>query len=290
MSIRAAVNIGTLTSRLLVSGLFLGLIILEPSTAASQQSNAANQAPNTGQDFFKPPANLFQLLYGYRTAPGSGDATVTTDTLNLRLDHRIDLSQQSFIALRTDLPLLAKNPITSGNPNGDYLYGIGDFDAQALYIYDFDKRWAAGFGARVIAPTGWDVLSSGKWQIMPIAGFRYGLSEFSSGSFLEPFARYDVSFAGDPSKRNISNLQLAPFFNLGLPDRWFIAFYPSADIRVNFGDPVAGQTGRLFIPLDARVGRNLTDQVALSLEVGVPIIKDYPVYNFKTEVRLNVTY
>jgi hypothetical protein len=211
MSIRAAVNIGTLTSRLLVSGLFLGLIILEPSTAASQQSNAANQAPNTGQDFFKPPANLFQLLYGYRTAPGSGDATVTTDTLNLRLDHRIDLSQQSFIALRTDLPLLAKNPITSGNPDGDYLYGIGDFDAQALYIYDFDKRWAAGFGARVIAPTGWDVLSSGKWQIMPIAGFRYGLSEFSSGSFLEPFARYDVSFAGDPSKRNISNLQLAPF-------------------------------------------------------------------------------
>jgi hypothetical protein len=290
MSIRPAVNIGTSTSRLLVSGLFLGLIILEPSTAASQQSNAANQAPNTGQDFFKPPANLFQLLYGYRTAPGSGDATVTTDTLNLRLDHRIDLSQQSFIALRTDLPLLAKNPITSGNPDGDYLYGIGDFDAQALYIYDFDKRWAAGFGARVIAPTGWDVLSSGKWQIMPIAGFRYGLSEFSSGSFLEPFARYDVSFAGDPSKRNISNLQLAPFFNLGLPDRWFIAFYPSADIRVNFGDPVAGQTGRLFIPLDARVGRNLTDHVALSLEVGVPIIKDYPVYNFKTEVRLNVTY
>jgi hypothetical protein len=215
MSIRAAVNIGTLTSRLLVSGLFLGLIILEPSTAASQQSNAANQAPNTGQDFFKPPANLFQLLYGYRTAPGSGDATVTTDTLNLRLDHRIDLSQQSFIALRTDLPLLAKNPITSGNPDGDYLYGIGDFDAQALYIYDFDKRWAAGFGARVIAPTGWDVLSSGKWQIMPIAGFRYGLSEFSSGSFLEPFARYDVSFAGDPSKRNISNLQLARFSTLG---------------------------------------------------------------------------
>jgi hypothetical protein len=134
MSIRPAVNIGTLTSRLLVSGLFLGLIILEPSTAASQQSNAANQAPNTGQDFFKPPANLFQLLYGYRTAPGSGDATVTTDTLNLRLDHRIDLSQQSVIALRTDLPLLAKNPITSGNPNGDYLYGMGDFDAQALYI------------------------------------------------------------------------------------------------------------------------------------------------------------
>ena len=233
-------------------------------------------------------------MYGYKTAPGSGGtagstATVTTDTVDLRFDHRVDLSQQSMIALRADLPLLAKNPITSGNPNGDYLYGLGDADAQAIFIHDFDARWAAGFGARLIAPTGGDTLGSGKWQIMPIAGFRYGLSEISPGSYLEPFARYDVSFAGDPSKRNISNLQLAPFLNIGLPDRWFVAFYPSADIRINFGDPVPGQTGRLFLPFDARVGRDLTDQIALSLEIGVPIIKDYPVYNFKAQVRLNVT-
>jgi hypothetical protein len=28
----------------------------------------------------------------------------------------------------------------------------------------------------------------------------------------------------------------------------------------------------------------------MSVEIGVPIIKDYPVYNFKTQVRLNLTY
>jgi hypothetical protein len=256
---------------------------------------ADTQVPNTGQDLFKPPKNLFQLMYEYRTAPGSGNTpgsidTVTTDTLNLRLDHRIDLSQQSLLALRSDLPLLAKNPITSSNPDGDYLYGIGDADVQTVYVYNFDKRWAAGLGARLTAPTGGDTLGSGKWQIMPVAGFRYSLSEITSGSYLEPFTRYAVSFAGDPSKRNISNLQLAPYFNLGLPDQWFISFYPSADIRVNFGDPITGQTGRLFLPFDARVGRNLTNHVALSLEVGVPIVKDYPVYNFKAQMRLNVTY
>jgi hypothetical protein len=287
--------VGISFAQLLMSVLLLSLIILAPSDAASQQANAASEAPNTGQDLFRPPANLFQLLYGYRTAPGGGAspgsiATVTTDTVGLRLDHRVDLSPQSMIAIRTDLPLLAKDPINSGNPNGDYLYGIGDADAQALYIYSFDTRWAAGFGARVIAPTGWEALSSGKWQVMPIAGFRYALPELSSGSFLEPFVRYDASFAGDPSRRNISNLQLAPYFNVNLPDRWFVALYPSADIRVNFGDPVTGQTGRLFLPFDARVGRNLTDHMALSLEIGVPIIKDYPVYNFKAEVRLNLTY
>jgi hypothetical protein len=281
-------------SWLLASGFCAALMIFNPGGAASQQRSAPAQAPNTGEDFFKPPANMFQLLYGYQTAPGSGDAngslaTVTTDRVELRLDHRVDLSQQSLIALRSDLPLLAKNPITSSNPNGDYLYGLGDADAQAIFVYNFNKRWAAGFGARVIAPTG-GTLDSGKWQIMPIAGFRYELSEVSRGSYFEPFARYDESFAGDPSKRNISNLQLAPYLNIGLPENWFVALYPSADIRINFGDPVPGQTGRLFLPLDARIGRNLTDHIALSLEIGVPIIKDYPVYNFKAELRLNVTY
>lgn len=273
----------------------VGLITLNPGDVASQQLNAPDQGSNTGQDFFKPPQNLFQWLYSYRTAPGSEGtagslATTTTDTVDLRFDHRVDFSQQSMIALRSDLPLLAKNPITSGNPNGDYLYGMGDADAQAVFVYDFDKRWAVGLGARVIAPTGGDVLGSGKWQIMPIAGFRHGLPEVSPGSYFEPFARYDVSFAGDPAKRNISNLQLAPFLNIGLPDRWFVAFYPSADIRINFGDAVPGQTGRLFLPFDAKIGRDLTDHIALSLEIGVPMIKDYPVYNFKAEVRLNVTY
>ena len=282
-------------ARLVVGGAFLLSVTLRPTIATSQEANAQDQSPTTSQDVFKPPQNLFQLRYEYRTAPGSGStpgsiATVTTDQIRLRLDHRIDLSQQSLLVLRSDLRVVAKDPITSGNPNGDYLYGLGDTDIQAVYAYNFNSRWAAGFGSRLIAPTGGDTLGSGKWQIMPIAGFRYGLSEISSGSYFEPYARYDVSFAGDPTKRNISNLQLAPLFTLGLPETWFISFYPSADIRVNFGDPVTGQTGRLFLPFDARVGRKLNDHTALSFEVGVPIIKDYPVYNFKAEVRLNVTF
>ena len=277
----------------IVVGVFFAFLTLRPTIAMSQEANA--QAQGTAPEVFKPPENLFQLMYQYRTAPGSGrtrgsTATVTTDEIRLRLDHRIDLSQQSLLVLRSDLRVVAKDPITSSNPNGDYLYGLGNADIQAVYAYNFNSRWAAGFGSRLIAPAGGDTLTSGKWQIMPIAGFRYGLSEISSGSYFEPYARYGVSFAGDPTKRNISNLQLAPLWTLGLPETWFISFYPSPDIRVNFGDPVTGQTGRLFLPFDARVGRKLNDHTALSFEVGVPIIKDYPVYNFKAQVRLNVTF
>jgi hypothetical protein len=265
-----------------------------PPIPATQEAGPPEQADNPGDDFDRP-LNLFQLLYGYRTAPGRGAqkgaiGTVTTDTLNFRLDHRIDIDPQWRVGLRADLPLLAKNPISAENPAGEYLYGLGDADVQAALIHDLNARWTVGAGARLITPTGDDALGSGKWQIMPGFAVRYALSEFNANSYLEPLLRYDVSFAGDPSKRNISNLQFAPTFNLGLPDRWFFTFYPSADIRVNYGPPVTGQTGRLFLPFDARIGRKLSEDLALSLEVGLPIIKDYPVYDFKTQVRLNLTF
>jgi hypothetical protein len=279
----------------LIGGCLFAVVTLWPTVAASQEASSQDQNANTGNDLFRPPPNLFQMMYQYKTAPGSGstpDSTreVTTDMLNLRFDHSFDLASQWILALRSDLPLLAKNPVTSGNPDGDYLHDLGDADLQAILVHDLDQRWTVGFGARLTAPTGGETLGSGKWQIMPGAGVRYALPEINSSSYLEPLVRYDVSFAGDPTRKNISNLQFAPTFNLGLPDRWFITFYPSADIRINFGDPITGQTGRLFLPFDVRIGRKLSDNAALSVEVGVPIIKDYPVYDFKTEVRLNVTY
>jgi hypothetical protein len=281
--------------RALIGGCLLAILALWSDVAAAQGAPSQDQNANTGNDLFRPPANLFQMMYDYKTAPGSGSQPgstrdVTTETLNLRMDHSLDLAPMWILALRADLPLLAKNPLSYSNPDGDYLSGIGDADVQALIIHNLDQRWTVGFGARLITPTGDDTLGSGKWQIMPGAGFRYALWEINSSSYFEPVVRYDVSFAGDPTRRNISNLQFAPTFNLGLPDHWFITFYPSPDIRINYGDPITGQTGRLFLPFDARIGRRLSKNTALSFELGVPIIKDYPVYNLKTQVRLNVTY
>jgi hypothetical protein len=215
---------------------------------------------------------------------------VTTETQKLRADQAVALTNQWTLALREDLPYVLKNPITASNPAGDYLNGVGDADVQAALIYDIDARWAVGFGARLIAPTGDSEIGSGKWQIMPVVGARYALPEISRGSYFEPLLWYDVSFAGDPSKKNISNLRFEPTLHLALPDHWFVTFYPSPDIRVNYGDPVAGQTGRLFLPFDFQIGRKLTSNLTVSLEVGVPIIKDYPVYDFKTTARLNMSF
>jgi len=266
----------------------------EASSAGSENSGQDTGQDNTGQDFTSP-QNLFQLRYQYKTAPGTGSLkgtirTVTTDTLYLRSDFTFDLGSPWKVVFRTDLPFVAKNPISSDHPSGDYLYGVGDADFQAALIEQINQQWAAGGGLRIIAPTGPDNITSGKWQMMPIVGARTMLPELSAGSYFEGIVRYDLSFAGDPTKKNISNLQLWPMLNISLPDHWFFVLYPSADIRVNYGDPVTGQTGRLFLPFDFSVGRSLSKNFTVSLEIGVPIVKDYPVYDFKTTTRLNMKF
>ncbi|MGA8690463.1 MAG: transporter [Methyloceanibacter sp.] len=261
---------------------------------ASQETSTEEDAEYNDQDFTRP-LSLFQLRFEYKTTPGSGGAPgttrqVTSDITTLRADQRIDLAPQWALALRTDLPFLAKNPITPDNPDADYQFGLGDADLQLALVHEIDARWGAGVGARLIAPTGTDDLGSGKWQIMPGFAVRYMLPEIGSESYFVPLLRYDVSFAGNPSKKDISNLQFAPTLNIGLPNDWFFTFYPSPDIRVNYGDPVTGQTGRLFLPFDAMIGREMAKNMVLSLEVGVPMVKEYPVYDFKTEARLNVKF
>jgi len=265
-----------------------------PTDETDQEIISQDVVDNPGGDFSRP-TDLFQIRSEYKTAPGSGAqkgtiTEVTTERLTFRLDQKYDIAPQWVLGLRTDLPFATKDPINSYNPSGDFVYGIGDADVQAALINTINARWKFGFGSRLYAPTGGDVLGSGKWQIVPGFAVRYALPEVGWGSYIEPLVRYDQSFAGDPARKSISNLQIQPTFNLGLRDNWFIQFYPSPDVRWNFGPPATGQTGRLFLPFDASFGRKVADNMALSLEIGVPIIKEYPVYNFKTEARLNLNF
>jgi hypothetical protein len=275
------------------SGARAGCIIalsLFISTEAKSQTTTQNLAMDAGAlDFFRPPPNLFQMRDSYTTAPNS-PRKVTTETLNLRYDHAFDLQSGWILNTRSDLPLIGKNPINDLNPTGDFVHGIGDADIQAVLIKNINQRWAFGIGMRLVVPTGDELLGAGKWQAMPIVGARLGLPEISEGSYFRPLLRYAASVAGDPTQRNIRNLQFAPTLKINLPDQWYVALFPSPDIRVNYGDPIVGQTGRWFVPFDVRVGRKFTNNIALSLEVGVPIVKDYPLYDFKTQLRLDVTY
>jgi Putative MetA-pathway of phenol degradation len=215
-----------------VIGIVLAGLAAVPTAAVAQQAaaSAAGGPQDADQDLGGAPegdvlnrTNLLQLFYSVKTAPGSGPngtiRTVTTDTFKLRADTSVPLSSDWQLALRSDLPFVAKDPLNSSNPNADFLDGLGDADVQAALIHEVNARWTTGFGARLIMPTGdWDDgLGSGRWQIMPIAGVRYALPEISPGTYFEPVVRYDESFAGYPPRKSISNLQFAPMVNFSRP-------------------------------------------------------------------------
>jgi Putative MetA-pathway of phenol degradation len=198
--------------------------------------------------------------------------------------------------LASELTLLAQVPVkaettTTFEPSSvNHEFGLGDAAIQAYVAHDLNERWAVGAGTRLVARTADDDLGTGKWQIMPGFGVRCSLPEWREDSYFVPVVRYAMSFAGDPTARRISEPQIAPTLNIDLPGPWFITFFPSNDIRINFGQPKSGQTGRLFLPFDALIGAKFTNTLQISLEGSVPIVKEYPVYNFKTELRVRVLF
>ena len=117
------------TLKLLGTFISLMIVLMLPQLACAQNANAtpptasqddnAQEPPYNGDDATRP-LNLIQLRYTYKTAPGT-TRSVTTNTLTLRADRRIDLTPDWQLAFRTDLPALATNPITSETPTGTFV-------------------------------------------------------------------------------------------------------------------------------------------------------------------------
>ena len=255
---------------------------------APQASNSEADAQNNGYDYTRP-QNSLTLRLRDREISGS-DTRTDRDFGVVQLTGRSWLDQDWELGWLAQTEVLNKITASPDPSNVENAFGLGDSTFQAALIHTLSERWAFGFGARLETPTAQDDLGSGKWQIMPGAAVRYSITEWGADSYFVPFVRYAISFNGNPAKRTISEPQIAPTLNISLPERWFLTLYPSNDIRINYGDPISGQTGRLFLPADFAIGRNLNDKVLLSLEIGVPIIKDYPVYDFKTELRMVIKY
>ena len=236
-----------------------------------------------GLDFTRP-LRSFEIRGQYRTSsrPNSQtDQWIET----LRYNSRLDLSGGWKFGYLAQVPVVEKTTTTFNPPNTSGETGLSGAEFQGALLHEINRYWAFGIGARFAAP-GEAGLGSGKWQVMPGFGVRYSFLDFGPDTYFVPVVRYAVSVAGDPTKRNISEPQIAPTLNVGLPDRWFVTLYPSNDIRINYGDPVPGQNGRLFLPFDVAIGRNVTDKLVVSLEASAPIVDAYPVYKFKTELRI----
>jgi hypothetical protein len=265
---------------------------LEIDGNQSAKPDADQQSENyVGSQDITRPRNQLDIRYRYRSS-GQPENWTQQGRLLVRLTTKVKLGEGWRLGLLAEAPFQDRTTKTTETSDAGFTtttvnkYGIGDAALQGFLAHDLSKNLAVAFGARGEAPSGSGSLGTGKWQFMPGLGMRYSFTELGPDTFFTPVIRYALSVAGDPDRRNIRQLQISPSFNIGLSDRWFVTFYPSYDVRINVGPEISGQRGRLFVPFDVAFGREIAKGLQLSLEVAVPIIRDFPVYNFKTELKI----
>jgi hypothetical protein len=262
-----------------------------PALGGSDEDILSNQ---TGDDPTQPLGKI-ELLDRFTTAPGPGAVVgttkqVDTNTPFARIEEPFRIAPQWELAFRVEVPAVWTNLVTPENPGGQVISGFGNVLTQGWFVYEIDPRWAVAAGVQAIAPTSTNGVASDSWEEVTGAVVRVMLPEISQGSYFAPQVRYGVDFAGNDEGPMLRQLRLMPTFNINLPHDLFFTLFPSPDIRWNYGTPVYGQTGRFFLPLNFMVGWKPTPHTIISAEFGVPIIKDFPVYTFKTQLRVGYLF
>ncbi len=239
----------------------------------------AGEEVNTGQDPTKPVTRL-DIRYKYQDLPGG----FTNNLITFRVDKPVPLSDSGWtLSLRVDAPVAYNDVPSRDNPNGDREFGMSDSLFQALLItppLGDDKRWALAFGTQVLFPTGsQDQFGTGKWQLAPTAAVRMAWPEVSKGSFFALLVRDQFSFAGQDERADINDLIVQPVFNWQLPETWFLTFSPEIKFDLE-GD------GDAFVPFDILVGKMINPRTVASVQFSVPIVDDYPQYDWQVEFRI----
>jgi hypothetical protein len=240
-----------------------------------------DQDLNNGDDFTRPPPR-FDLRFRFEDETGGA----TQEAFILRRDQPTPLGDHWELNTRIDLPFVATDKKSADNPGGASTFGVGDLLTQVSLIDSFSERFAMGVGTRFMFPTAnADEFGTGKYRLLPMAGARWKVPEISVGSFFQLLARYDFDLGGYGDRSHISRFQFSPTLSVALPDRWFVTVNPSQDFAVNL---LGG--AKWFIPADFAVGRNLSDRATASLEVSVPIVRQYVLYDLKIEARFAFSF
>ena len=259
----------------------LALVAILPSVSASPAA-ATEAEKNNGTDPTRPRTQLL-TLYEFENLPGP--APDSSNTFTLRAIQKLTVDDHWSGSLRVDVPLVLTNAPSSDDPDGRFAFGSGDVLAQAAAVYTPNQRWAFAVGTQFTFPTASrETTGSGKYTALPGAVFRCMLPELSPGSFFAPELLYEFDVGGDPDRSHVSELQLQPTIDMELPRGVFLQLFPSSDIRINLGG--GHGRGRLFFPFDVLAGIMVTPRLVTSLEVSVPIVKSYPVYDFKLEATV----
>jgi hypothetical protein len=243
---------------------------------------------NNGEDFSRP-LNRFDLRERYQRLPDDGGLAPEKWVTTLRTDLWTGFGRGWKLYGRADLPLVYANDVTTTfNPKGHGRFGPGDLLTEVAIIPPPPTpRLAYGFGVRAVWPTaGLNEAGQGKYQIGPLVGVRSMLPEISPGSFFLLAARYQNSIASrnqNKGRADINQLNIQPKLNIDLSNAWFLTFFASENIEINFA-----HDDKLFVPLDLMIGKKFGERAVVSLEYSRELFHDngFEPYEWQLEGRI----
>lgn len=259
--------------------IFLLLAALPVLLAANLQAYDLNN----GEDITRP---ITRVDLRARFQDGASSQKGKTFTLTARSDMAITLKSLWQIGLRADLPVeVFWCPRSCCNCTSCYnSRRMGDSLFQIFFITPAKNKWTFALGSKFIFPTAGRNLEigDGKYQILPSAAMKYDLSDWSDGAYAGILFRQAWSYAGHPSAPRINQTFIQPFFNLNLPNAWFLNSSPEL-----FYD---WRTQHWFIPFDLMIGKLIHEKYVVSLEYEAAIVDDYPNYTQQIEFRIGAFF
>jgi hypothetical protein len=211
-----------------------------------------------------------QLTSQYINLARGADATLST--------LRVDLPFRGNFLLRMDTPFLrTSDPNQPGIPNQR---GLSDFTVTAGWRAYNSPEYALLVGAVSTFPTAADdTLGFGKYTVGPAIATARFLPRLDS--FLIGLLSYQTSVGGDPSRKDISLLNLTAQVNSFWGERWWTVFQAiwqvdfersgksSMTMELEAGRSLIGRFGAYVRPGIGIWGRDLIGAYQWNIEVGV---------------------
>jgi hypothetical protein len=190
---------------------------------------------------------------------------------------------KALLVLEAGLPLISRVewPIPEVDwQNGSATSGIGDLTWLNLFLVGKGTAWGkVAVGPVLVFPTASPPdMGQGKYQVGPALGY---VNDAVHGWQFALLVQQFFSFAGDPARAAVNQLQIQPFVTKYLGESWYLQSQPI--ITVNF------EQGTSSVPLNFVVGKVVDRRWDFNLQVSLyprwtsPPTKDY-------EVIVNIGY
>jgi hypothetical protein len=179
-----------------------------PTTSRAQDDDIQKQLSNPIASLTTVP---FQLNYDTNIGPAHDGSRFT---LNFQPVIPIKLSDQMTLVVRTIVPLVKQDDIF---PGAGSQFGLGDALQSFFFVPPSRNGFTWGVGPAIQYKTGTDqLLSTEKWGAGPTLVALQQTGPWTVGVL----TNHIWSFAGDPTRSDVSNTFIQPFIAYGAPGGW----------------------------------------------------------------------